>query len=386
MTYIEDLILALAASSVSISIWDLQVISGFKDYILQKVGFTEKQCALAIKILYRYSRAMAIDGHGDITAFLSEPKFHLPIRIAVSTNSVDIIKKENEKFICVKFPFNEEFIAKIRNYRESNTDNGTIQWDKSTTSWIFSLNETNLQFVIELINDRNFDTDEEFMDYELQISEILENLENYAPMLVLEAGTPKITNFNENLPELSSSDILKSIFESRKMGITLWDEHIETYLKDPTHDQKTVEFLNTQNPVFLEKTDKICLKNVVENLGPSLVIIPGGDEINKILEAHTLFSDMNILNENMSVLFRLPNEIGKKFNDFVKNQGLNSPISDHTQIVFISGKMPKTILKSKIKFNSIINFGTDNAHYTLRNFLKNHENLVYFGVKKTVKF
>jgi hypothetical protein len=41
--------------------------------------------------------------------------------------------------------------------------------------------------------------------------------------------------------------------------------------------------------------------------------------------------------------------------------------------------MPKSVLKSKIRFGSIVNMGTHSAHHTVKEFMKNHENLVIFS-------
>ena len=82
-------------------------------------------------------------------------------------------------------------------------------------------------------------------------------------------------------------------------------------------------------------------------------------------------------------MFRLPTESNVNFNNFVKNNGLNTPIKDSTQIVFISSKLPKPVLKSKIKFHAIINLGFDNVHYTMRDFVKSHENVIFYsGLKE----
>jgi len=83
----------------------------------------------------------------------------------------------------------------------------------------------------------------------------------------------------------------------------------------------------------------------------------------------------------MSVMFRLPAETGKNFNDFVKNNQLNNPITDKTKIVFISSKLPKPVIKSKVKFNCVINLGLGGVHYTIKNFTENHENLINFSEK-----
>ena len=84
----------------------------------------------------------------------------------------------------------------------------------------------------------------------------------------------------------------------------------------------------------------------------------------------------------LDVLFRLPSDSGSKFNDFVKNNHLNDPISDKTKFVFICTKVPKTILKSDIKFNFIMNLGYVNIHYTVREYMKNCQNVIYYSDKK----
>jgi len=87
---------------------------------------------------------------------------------------------------------------------------------------------------------------------------------------------------------------------------------------------------------------------------------------------------MALTEKNISVLFRLPAENGKNFNEFVKNHQLNSPISNETQAILVSNKMPKTIIKSGIKINSVINMGYNSAHYSLRNFMHDYQNIINF--------
>ena len=120
-------------------------------------------------------------------------------------------------------------------------------------------------------------------------------------------------------------------------------------------------------------------------MGPNLFIVPGGLEMEKLEQAVGILKGMGVVEKNISVLFRLPTENGKNFNDFVRKMGINGPIDSETKVVFISGKLPKPLIKSGIRFNSIINLGFDSAHYTLKSFVKNHPNLVYFDVNKNQK-
>jgi hypothetical protein len=113
-----------------------------------------------------------------------------------------------------------------------------------------------------------------------------------------------------------------------------------------------------------------------------LFVIPGVDELEKVKEAFHFLKEIGIKNEEMSVVFRLPSETGVVFNNFVKEHQLNSPLTDKTRIVFVSGKLPKPILKSKIKFHAAINMGFPNVHYTLKNYVDNQENSLFFVHKK----
>jgi len=230
-----------------------------------------------------------------------------------------------------------------------------------------------------------FDFDEEFQNYADQYEDIINNLEKYIPELILDNKIPKIANPTPGMPEITETELLPAIFQARKFGVNYWSEEIDRYVSSDAVDSVTAEFLRSTTSINLEKTDEKCLENIIKYLSPCLFIIPGGSEFSKIQEIYNIVHANNIDVKNVSVLFRLPNETSKNFNDFVKNQGLNAPITEDTKIVCISNKLPKTIFKSKIEFNSIVNFGYDNAHYSLREFVKNHENLVFRRPGKQIK-
>jgi hypothetical protein len=113
-----------------------------------------------------------------------------------------------------------------------------------------------------------------------------------------------------------------------------------------------------------------------------MFVIPGGMEIEKLNASVDFLKSLGMLPEEMSVMFRLPKETGEKFNIFVRDEKLNNPISNQTKVVFISAKVPKTVIESKIKFNCIVNFSLHSVHYTIRDFVKNHHNVIHILDKK----
>jgi hypothetical protein len=118
-----------------------------------------------------------------------------------------------------------------------------------------------------------------------------------------------------------------------------------------------------------------------------LVVVP----INYELEILQLFCDyineQNYSKDDVSVMFRLDSstEKNKNFNTFVKEQNLNNPITENTKFIVVSSQIPKPVYKKNVKFNSILNFGYVNAHYTVRSAIKNCQNVITFDYTNKLK-
>ena len=191
------------------------------------------------------------------------------------------------------------------------------------------------------------------------------------------------------MPALTSNDLISAIFEARKKGVCAWDDSVAKFIDSEELSSTTRSFLKTDpgekfgiNSSTQPITD---LATIILNLLPVLVIIPGGDELDKMKSATDFFKNIGIKNEEMSVMFRLPSNTQAIFNEFVKFNELNSPITANTRVVFVSGKIPKPIFKSGIKFHSVLNLGYSNVHYTMQDFIKNHENGIVYSKEKDVK-
>jgi hypothetical protein len=192
-----------------------------------------------------------------------------------------------------------------------------------------------------------------------------------------------VKNAPKNLPKITATNIIDALFQARRMGVTLWDDVINHYLDHEYNNPIVVDFLRneiTKDFDILNDANSIeFLELLVKNLSPTMIVIPGGSELQKTRLAYNLLKGMALEEKNFSVLFRLSNENGKNFNEFVKNHQLNSPISSETRVVFVSNKMPKTVAKSGIHINSIINLGFTSAHYSLRHYMKDYQNIINFN-------
>lgn len=385
---IEDIIEAIGWSTSSFNDGDRKIFESFLSQIFSGTGFTEKQSLLAVRILDRNAGPISVSLKKDIRPFLENPKFKFKIRKSVNDRTVTIVDDVvYGKIIEASFPYNEASIAAIRKFKADTSAGNYILWDRDRTAWVFSLNEDNIQFVANLCNSSSFNYSDEFQQLVNDSARIMDELDKYVPMLAIDNGALKILNSTKHMPEIDTDNIEAALFHARRLGVTLWDDNINQYIECADGiDTVTGDFLKAPmgEPYHLssEPDDVKCLQNIVTHLSPCLIIIPGGSEMVKLQQAYTLLRGMDVPDKNMSVLFRLPTETGKNFNEFVRNQALNGPISNETKVVFVSGKLPKPVMKSDIYFNSVINFGFESAHFTLKEFIKNMPNIVYFDTKK----
>jgi hypothetical protein len=384
----EDLITTLAfAPQVKLNNWDSQMVYSFSDQIGRGHGFTEKQASVAVRILKRYTAMLATLVKQDVEKFLENPVYKYPFRKLNHLKMISIIDYPvYSRAIKLEFPYNEELVKSIRKHRE---DFAHAAWDPEKKAWIFALTEGAVHFLSQLMRTDEFSCDEEFQNYADQATVICDHIAEFVPMLVLDQGKPVFLNISKNMPDLQSTEILPAIFEARRRGIFTWSEEITAYLNSLDLNENVKKFLQTEANddlhINCEKTPISCLSDIVTHMRPCLFVIPGGSEFAKLTQAYEFLQTQGIPNESISVMFRLDSKIDEKFNIFVKENKLNSPITENTKIVFISSKLPKPVLKSNIKFNAVINMGFGGVHYSIREYVGNHENLIYYTEKKKEK-
>lgn len=379
--YIEDLIVYLG-NNVKLNSYDNSVVTSFTNQIFSGRGFTEKQSLLALRILKKYTKNLEISLNKSIQAYLNNPQYRFSIRQNANnyTKKVSIVKHSTwGKAIKLEFPFDE---GKVNEIRKSRDTLALAVWNSEEKTWNFSLSETNIKFVKDLTANDTFVYDEEFSNLCNQINKIIEHVENFVPMLIFDNNKFRFKNVSDFLPKIEEDNLLTSVFLARKFGIYTWDEHINHRLNEIDLHPLVKKFLDKQYEGIFEidssKEHIDCLKDILMHMNPCLFVIPGGTELEKTRLIYNFLTKIGFTNDEMSVMFRLPNAEGKNFNEFVKNCGLNNPITEKTKFVFVSIKLPKPVLQAKLKFNSVVSLGRSNVHYTIRDFFKNRENLIYY--------
>jgi hypothetical protein len=380
--FIEDLLQYLNSYNIRLNSVDRPIIQSFAIQLSIGKKITEKQGNLIVKFLQKYKSQINVGLGYDVSTFLDNPQFKNSFRTINYQRSMSIVDhKTYKRAIKVEFPYNEEIIDHIRKECRNNAIfSKKSYYDNDEKCWFFSLNERLITYLIQLIKEFNFQLDDELAEYVTQISEIQKNIENYLPTLVKNHNNYEIINLPKNIQLLHLENLEQAIFTARKYGVTVWDNAIEKELIDSDLNETTIKFVKTQpDEVFnidLTSFDIQSIGNIVKNLLPCLVIIPGGLEMKKLSLALDLFNSIKIENSKMSVLFRLNNSTDSEFNQFVKNNGLNSPLSEETKVVFLSQHIPKTILSPLKQFNSLLNFNYVNVHYKLAALIQTQENVI----------
>lgn len=386
--YIEDIICSVCVSpSVKVNPFDLKIFSSFYNQILDGTSFTEKQSFLSVLLLKKYKAQINAALNIDISSYLEIPKFKKAFRVIKSDKKISIVESiKYKKAIRVEFPYNELVIEKIK---KEKTTTSQATWDKEEQAWTFLLTESSLVFLNNLSQEFNFTTDEEFDIYVKQVKEIQENLENYVPILSIDDQKPVLKNVSKNVPELIATNLLEAMFEARKKGICVWDDTVEHALNKENIPKWIFNFLKTspeQSSTFVfDEFNTFDLSYLLRYMSPCLFVIPGGAELEKLKPIYKLLISNGINSDEISVMFRLPSETGSDFNIFVKEYMINNPITKKTKAVIISTKIPKPVLQSNIKFHTVFNLGFGGVHYSIRDFVGKHENLIFLTEKSTQK-
>jgi len=377
---IENMVHAVATQASSVlKPYDYVFIQSLSQQIsYNQYGLTEKQASLCQKILKKNINWLNQFYHRDVLGDIENPTYLFPLRTIPSQHKISYMADNdiNER-IKLQFPYNEEIVNYIKSQRNKIYN---YVWNAIEKCWYLSLDAWSLEICHTLHKKYKFEYDPEFQNYFDQMAEIYSNLEKYVPMLDKNQAGYHLRNVSPKIPEFFSEDLVKSMFQARRYGITSWSDSVENDTIEQNIDTVTMNFLRhtekKEFPVNLEEIDQKSLENLVKNLLPCVFFIPAGSELSKTTHAYNMLKNIGVENKDISVLFRLPNDTNSNFNIFVRENGLNTPLTGDTKAVFISQKIPKTFFPTAHRFKTAVMYNKYHAHYATRDFLKCFSNTI----------
>ena len=227
--FIEDLILDLSYRSVILAPNDFKIIDSFSDQLFRGVSFTVKQGDLAVKMCKKYKAQLHATFGPLVDTIIAGPHFQLPLRESVKQLSQIKLVKEEKKYISVTFPYNENLVGEIRKFKENNKSDWA-DWHGEKKEWQFSLTEGSVYWLCQALIPKQFEVDSQILEFYEKICEIHENIEKYAPMLVVENDQPMFKNVYHEVPQPDTPDLLKGILMAKRHGIEVWDNNYENFI------------------------------------------------------------------------------------------------------------------------------------------------------------
>lgn len=399
--YIEDLVERLVGygkylfepNIIQGTGWEYNFVTSVANQISNGNALTEKQATMAVRILKKYKKEL--ESYFNRSIDLDNPIYRNPFRQIREERSIRIEEVNGSKQIVVRFPYDQELIKQFQNFI-NNSEWKSIRWGQvlkeqvavwnhDIRAWVFSLKEKNILWLDNNVVRLGFSADETFKEYVKEITSILDNIYDHAPCVTKEDGQYKYSNASNKLKPLSSDNVLQVLFEAKNAGITAWTDDVEIDLNQVSDSVVTSAFLSTTKSLFVdnETYDISHFEDIIKYAGPVLIIIPGGSETQHTMTWHKAIQSWGINSSEMSVLFRMPNESHGTFNQYVKENSLNNEVNENTKVVFVSTKIPKPLIKSGIKFNTVLNLGYyRDLHFSMSVLLNSTTNVCYYNNKQ----
>jgi len=385
--HIEELIDRLAGngkyifqSPISVFRADAAIIASLSDQVQRGNSYTEKQQALSIRLVSKYAKVLSAELKYDVNVDLANPQFKNPARKLSGAKIIQLKSYADfSKKIVVQFPFNTELVEAFREYKKtiSRSEAADINWNAEDRVWIFGHTESNISYLYKMLSN-DFEFDNELITTAKEIQKIEEKIEQYVPIIIYQNGHFSYKNVMNHVPQPNSNNLIEVLLHARSCGITCWDESIDMAISSYEVSSAVQLLIKNShcNPITIASDNLTSIQDLLNYSKNILFVIPGGTELDHLKSIHKFLINQNILNSQLTVMFRLDSSSGKICNEYIKEHKLNTPVSDATKFVFVSGKIPKPLIETGKKFDLVVHFGTNSAHYTLKNYIKNHHNVI----------
>ena len=175
---------------INLARYDTDVLNSMSTTANEGRALTEKQGELAVKIVLKYKRQLAAK-EVDISPVEAGPVWRMPLRKMDYIRKLDIVDDR----ITVVFPFNNQLIDGLRDFRKESQGHG--EWDKERKVWSFALTEYNLVWLKTWAEQNQFEITNEVLRLDAMVAEVEKTA--YAIELRYVNGELTIANCPETL-------------------------------------------------------------------------------------------------------------------------------------------------------------------------------------------
>jgi hypothetical protein len=324
---------------------DQTIMFSIARQVFKGVPLTDRQLALMQFKLQTYrEQFINLDWDFDFAV----DNIRQPLRHIDRSKYVKLIDNK----IVVRFPFRKSEICDIQTF--CGTAEG-YEHKKGSHQHSFDCNEVNILNVISKFGQKEFDIDQELLDWYEELKVIKDNPQDHISGIF----NGQLKNVNSKLQtiideEIDSNNILHLVDRKLRYGLSVTEKWNSTSLAD--------EIAQRDSKQYISKPSTEPISHVLTALWeldrfPLLIIIDTDDAEEQLYECANHYRD--ILNpQEQSVLFRLEDK-NSGFNQLIKDRKLNNWVDKSTKVVYISkNKLPKLIVKNDWKPTAVLSYNS----------------------------
>ena len=330
---------------------DHTIVTSIARQCFKGTALTDRQFALMQEKLQTYKQQF--EQHEYVNFDLAVDTLRQPLRHIDRSKYIRIVNhgemlgpdrvyesyKSEWKWIKVRFPFSKKLIIDLQSIKHGPNE---YHHEKGTHEHYFYFNETNVYNVIEIFKNKNFVIDSELLEYYEKVK-LLEDEKTHAPAII----DFEFKNVHPRAQELALQELGNPSIENivcykdraNIYGIKYFDNTLQRALEQENVLTKSIVGRRTKE-VFVKST-KWTLDEVVNSLRdlqriPLVVLLDDTkDPCADLMRSYNVFKYL-FSSDEISVQFRLSSDKDNGFNDYIKNNKLNSPVDNNTKIVYTS--------------------------------------------------
>ena len=383
-------------------------------------AWTEKQAKLAVVILKRYLTKFQ-KYNLDIKDLLDMPRFDQPFRVIDFEKSIEkFITEDGDKKIEIKFPYNKKIIQLIRPLKDKKgLPNGYAHYDGDQKKWIFNQSDVTTYYLNLIAVRYDFKyVDETLLDdyYEVKA----EKLKFKGTNATLKSGQINIINADESLTEyweknLLDKNLLQQIDSLKNFGIPTGGMKVDSITE---LGGRIAHINHTKFWIDRKEFSIDAVLSGLEELDCFPIVMPVSGDPNSPEDATSwdnwlqAFTRHGMDYKNLAFGFDIkepkrPQYEDVKFNDNVVATNITDEtfetiydvyqsskqfkyIDKDTKVIFVRNRIPRTIMKSKIKPKACL-VAIGGGYYTagsdnLKRFLDNLPKTLYYNDHRPSSF
>ena len=390
---------SLSSSTFRTLSTDYSVFSSIAKQVAKQTPLTDRQYNLLLEKLSEtyYSAQFAACNIGNEQYSIALSQTRYPLREIDRSKYVTVVdtlpesaarsKKQDaiagNAWIKVGFPFSKKTIAIINDLASQTRVHAH---ESGSRDHYFKLDEYAVYKIVSEFKDKEFEIDKELLDWYERITVIVNNRQAYLPSIA-DGITSNLHQtsaeyLESTLGKPSASNIVKYkdrslLFDIRQFDTSLLNEGIKNV------SPLTAKIVERTSPHILIKPSDWDFSKLIESLveldrTPLLIILKPEDALEDLKKVHAAL-DKFFDKDDISVLFRLDNNTNAKFNKYVRDNGLNSPVTENTKVAIISkDKLPKPLLKADWVPDCVLRVGSTRIQHKVDSWTQECDLVIHY--------